>query len=131
MKCRKSSELLKNFHKKNILTRYNSKSLLANVYDDHINDFVIDDNYGLICGNKSSTERCEFNMLKRELKLIAKEIRKITKKLELDENTDSLELDWKFVGMVLDRLCLFTFGIITFISTLTILFTSSNFFKFA
>merc|ERR1719495_3042902 len=42
----------------------------------------------------------------RELTMILKELRIITDKIKSDEDSASLENDWKFAAMVLDRLCL-------------------------
>lgn len=37
----------------------------------------------------------------------------------------------KFASLVIDRFCLWSFSIVTFLSTIFILFTSKNFFKFS
>ena len=58
------------------------------------------------------------------------EVRKIAKHLKDNDDDKEMELDWKFAGMVIDRLCLFIFSILTIIFTCGILFSSRNFFKF-
>jgi hypothetical protein len=151
-----------------------SKSLLANVYDDRINGFILNDNVGIINNNnekpfsnqrsqnviwknksfesyklspkdlsilnknKSTTTpavtitggtQIEFNTLKKELTVLLKEIREITKKIRDDDDDEEKSLEWKFAGMVLDKLCLYVFSILTIISTCVILLTSPNFFN--
>merc|ERR1712154_626796 len=59
--------------------------------------------------------------LHRELCLILKEIKVITDKIRDDEESTAIESDWKFVAMVLDRLCLITFTLFTIIATLAVL----------
>jgi hypothetical protein len=67
--------------------------------------------------------------VKKEIHLILEEIRRVTKKIKDDDDDANKELDWKFAAMVLDRLCLFVFGILTIVSTSAILFSAPNFFK--
>jgi len=57
----------------------------------------------------------------RELSLILKEIKIITDKIREDEESGTVENDWKFAAMVLDRLCLITFTMFTIIATLAVL----------
>ena len=57
----------------------------------------------------------------RELSLILKEIKIITDKLRDDDEAGSIENDWKFAAMVLDRLCLITFTLFTIIATFAVL----------
>lgn len=57
----------------------------------------------------------------RELLSILKEIRVITDKIRDDEEAAAVENDWKFAAMVLDRLCLITFTLFTFIATIAVL----------
>ena len=45
----------------------------------------------------------------RELVNILKEIRVISDKIRTDDMAASVENDWKFAAMVLDRICLITF----------------------
>jgi nicotinic acetylcholine receptor len=130
-----------------------SKSLLANVYDDKIKDFVLNDDFGIIGNgrlplstaslnrqkhnalyrqqskiNELQTSSSEASVLQQELQNILKEIRCITKKINDDEEDEGEELDWKFAAMVLDKLCLYLFGTLTLITTVMLMRTP-NFFK--
>ena len=131
-----------------------SKSLLANVYDDKIKDFVLNDDFGIIGNgrlplstaslnrqkhnaiyrqqgkiNELQTSSSETSILQQELQNILKEIRCMTKKISDDEADEGEELDWKFAAMVLDKLCLYLFGSLTVVTTL-VLMRTPNFFKF-
>ena len=64
--------------------------------------------------------------LQRELNLILKEIKVITDKIKGDEESASIEADWKFAAMVLDRLCLVFFTVFTIIATLAVLATAPH-----
>ena len=57
----------------------------------------------------------------RELLNILKEIRVITDKIRDDDDAATVENDWKFAAMVLDRLCLITFTLFTVIATIAVL----------
>ena len=54
-------------------------------------------------------------VVQTELKSILKEIRFITDKIRNEETASSIEEDWKFAAMVLDRACLIAFTLFTFI----------------
>ena len=62
----------------------------------------------------------------RELSLILKELRVITDKIRDEEDTAAIENDWKFAAMVLDRLCLITFTLFTFIATIAVLLSAPH-----
>ena len=62
----------------------------------------------------------------RELTMILKELRVLTDKLKADEEDDSIENDWKFAAMVLDRLCLITFTGFTMLATAALLITAPH-----
>jgi len=64
--------------------------------------------------------------IQRELSMILKEIRVITDKIRDEEDTAAVENDWKFAAMVLDRLCLITFTLFTFIATIAVLLTAPH-----
>ena len=49
--------------------------------------------------------------------MIFKEIRVIADKVRNEEDATATTNDWKFAAMVLDRLCLITFTLLTFIAT--------------
>jgi len=57
----------------------------------------------------------------RELSLILKEIKIITDKIRDDEESATIENDWKFAAMVLDRLCLIVFTLFTIVATVAVL----------
>lgn len=75
------------------------------------------------------SSKTEINLLRKNLSYILKEIQVITRKLKIDEEDELKSLNWKFAAMVIDRLCLIMFSLVTLVSTLLILFTSKNFFK--
>ena len=62
----------------------------------------------------------------RELTMILKELRVITDKIKNDEDSASIENDWKFAAMVLDRLCLITFTLFTMMATAALLITAPH-----
>ena len=64
--------------------------------------------------------------IQRELSMILKEIRVITDKIRDEEDTAAIENDWKFAAMVLDRLCLITFTLFTFVATIAVLLTAPH-----
>ena len=66
------------------------------------------------------------NSLKRELGLILKEIKLITEKIKDDEESSSVEGDWKFAAMVLDRLCLILFTVFTMLATVAVLWAAPH-----
>ena len=70
------------------------------------------------------------NLIKRNLGAILKELKTMTQKIEDDDLDEEKILRWKFAAMVIDRLCMVFFSIATFLSTVLILLTSENFFKF-
>ena len=74
-------------------------------------------------------EKNDVSLLRRNLTNILKEIRVITNKIKDDEDDEKKSLNWKFAAMVIDRLCMYTFAIATFLSTVLILLTSKNFFS--
>lgn len=133
----------------NELNDVTSKSLLANVLD-------INDDFGVIAKPKRShSKKSDLLILKRDnsahlcdscsesthmskndvacrklINSILKELQVLTKKIQDDAEGEEKELNWKFAAMVIDRLCMWFFAIATFISTVGILFTSKNFFRF-
>jgi len=64
--------------------------------------------------------------LHRELGLILKEIKVITDKIRDDEESSSVEGDWKFAAMVIDRLCLIVYTIFTILATVAVLWTAPH-----
>ena len=61
------------------------------------------------------------SILKSDLVLILREIRKITTKLRQDEEEIEIKNEWKFAALVIDRLCLWICVAATTISTAAIL----------
>ena len=57
----------------------------------------------------------------RELVNILKEIRVISDKIRSEDDAASIENDWKFAAMVLDRICLITFSLFTIVATVAVL----------
>lgn len=57
----------------------------------------------------------------RELVNILKEIRVISDKIRSEDDAASIENDWKFAAMVLDRICLITFSLFTVVATVAVL----------
>jgi len=43
-----------------------------------------------------------------------------------EEDTAAIENDWKFAAMVLDRLCLITFTLFTFVATIAVLLSAPH-----
>jgi len=129
-----------------------SKSLLANVLDmeddfrpsptiphnhispqinNHINNQHIHKNGGLFRSpNELPYYEEKLTPLPsgavRELTMILKELRVITDKIKSEEDSASIENDWKFAAMVLDRLCLITFTLFTMMATAALLITAPH-----
>ena len=66
------------------------------------------------------------HLLHRDLGLILKEIKVITDKIRDDEESSSIEGDWKFAAMVIDRLCLIVYTIFTILATIAVLWTAPH-----
>ena len=62
----------------------------------------------------------------RELVNILKEIQVISNKIRNDDEAASVENDWKFAAMVLDRLCLITFSLFTILATIGVLIAAPH-----
>lgn len=86
----------------------------------------------LFSGSKTKSRSISNDVfeLKMELLAILKELKGITKKISDNDEDAQQELEWQFAGMVLDRLCLWIFLILTVVSTGLILLTEPNFFNF-
>jgi len=63
---------------------------------------------------------------KKELGLILKEIRVITDKIREEDDSSTVEGDWRFAAMVLDRLCLLFFTVFTILATVAVLLTAPH-----
>ena len=71
-------------------------------------------------------EDSQVHPLHRELSLILKEIKVITDKIREDEDNGSVENDWRFAAMVIDRLCLIAYTIFTILATVAVLHTAPH-----
>jgi len=125
-----------------------SKSLLANVLD-------IDDNFCATTIPQSMTglqhvhikptnfngcftrsphspaikdETAMYSPLQKELGLILKEIKVITEKIKDDDEAATVEGDWKFAAMVIDRLCLIIYTVFIIVATIAMLWTAPHVF---
>merc|ERR1712106_832974 len=123
-----------------------SKSLLANVLDiddsfhssnlNHSNHPShvkppIENGYSLRSPDNLSDETLNqgpMHPLHRELCLILKEIKVITDKIKDDDDSSTIESDWKFAAMVLDRLCLIVYTVFTIVATVAMLMTAPHVF---
>jgi len=121
-----------------------SKSLLTNVLDmdddfrattlphnlpqhhpshvtSHQNPGFVRSAGNLANGDARKSPKSQFSGLHRELGAILKEIKVITDKIRDDEESSTIEGDWKFAAMVLDRICLVFFTLFTIVATLSVL----------
>lgn len=64
------------------------------------------------------------------LKQLLKNLKCITKKIKEDQYDDQKIFQWKFAAKVIDRFCAVLFTLLTILSTIGVLFSSNNFFKF-
>ncbi|GBM89738.1 hypothetical protein AVEN_74759-1 [Araneus ventricosus] len=62
----------------------------------------------------------------RELSAILREVRFITKRMRDDDATQDIISEWKFAGMVVDRVCFILFTAFTVISTCVCLFSAPH-----
>ncbi|CAF4153244.1 unnamed protein product [Rotaria sp. Silwood2] len=123
------------------LLENSSKSLLANVTNINKQSFPQSNNQLLMpvmnhVENSShnhdtndvllpydmSIYRSDLRMIMYELKFLGDYIRK-------EEEDDDISQDWKFSAMVIDRLCLVLFSVMTTIFSYVTLFSAPNFFK--
>jgi len=71
----------------------------------------------------------DMRAFRSEMRAIITELRFLTDHVKKEEAEDDVSQDWKFSAMVLDRLCLVVFTIMTTIFSYTTLFSAPNFFK--
>ncbi|CAF4830265.1 unnamed protein product, partial [Rotaria sp. Silwood1] len=65
---------------------------------------------------------CDMEMVRSELRIIISQLTVLTNHFRRQEEHDDETQDWKFIAMVIDRLCLIIFSIIMFVfTTLTFL----------
>ncbi|CAF4478515.1 unnamed protein product [Rotaria socialis] len=71
----------------------------------------------------------DMRVFRSELRSIKAEVRFITDHIKKEEEEDDVSQDWRFSAMVLDRLCLIVFSILTTTLSYYTLFSAKNFFK--
>ncbi|CAF3581328.1 unnamed protein product [Rotaria socialis] len=71
----------------------------------------------------------DMRVFRSELRSIKAEVRFITDHIKKEEEEDDVSQDWRFSAMVLDRLCLIVFSILTTTLSYYTLFSAKNFLK--
>lgn len=105
-----------------------SKSLLANI--THLDDqSYIRSASDRVKKNPSQADICDAHTCRAELRSILTELQFLTDHVRQGEEDDDISEDWKFSAMVVDRLCLILFTIMTTIFSYVTLFSAPNFFK--
>ena len=124
------------------LLEESSKSLLANITNMENHAYVTTNNQLLLpimnrVKNSSSNHNTSDTFLPYDLKFYHSDLRMIMSELKYlanyirkEEEDDSLAQDWKFSAMVIDRLCLILFSLMTPIFSYVTLFSAPNFLKF-
>ena len=105
------------------LLEHSSKSLLANIL--HADERSTAYANSLIHNNEFDTT----NFYRSDLRMILSELKFMTDYVRREEEEDDVSQDWKFSAMVIDRLCLVLFTILTTIFSYLTLFSAPNFFK--
>lgn len=115
------------------LLQHSSRSLLANItnMDDQL---LIPMSKPSSSSSKSGTTdtslACDMNSLRADIHSIMAELKFMTEYIRREEEEDDTSQDWKFAAMVIDRLCLIFFAVMTSIFTYLTLFSAPNFFLF-
>lgn len=112
-------------HSPTPLLENSSKSLLANI--THSADEQPCPQYSTSAIHRF--DESELNFSRSDIRLILSELKFVTDYVRKAEAEDDISQDWKFSAMVLDRLCLVLFTILTTIFSYITLFSSPNFFK--
>ena len=68
-------------------------------------------------------------VFRSEMRMIVAELKFLTGYVRKEEAEDDVSQDWKFSAMVIDRLCLILFSMMTTIFSYVTLFSAPNFFK--
>lgn len=71
----------------------------------------------------------DMRVFRSEMRRIISELRFLTDHVKKEEQEDDISQDWRFSAMVIDRLCLILFSIMTTIFSYLTLFSAPNFFK--
>ena len=66
------------------------------------------------------------NGIEKELREILKEIRVVTDKIRAEAEASTLENEWKFAAMVLDRVCLIAFTLFTVLLSAAVLLAAPH-----
>lgn len=117
---RPSSPLLEN----------SSKSLLANVTNSDDQCYI--QTLTPVMDHVKSSSRpddCDTYFCRSDIRMIMSELKFVTDYVRREEEEDDISQDWKFSAMVIDRLCLVLFTILTTIFSYVTLFSAPNFFK--
>lgn len=101
-----------------------SKSLLANITHH-------DDQTYPQCLTPKITRSDDYDLdfSRSDIRLILSELKFMTDHVRKAEEEDDISQDWKFSAMVIDRLCLLLFTLLTAIFSYLTLFSAPNFFK--
>lgn len=116
------------------LLENSSKSLLANITNTDNQQYIRTNNQLLIpimnhVKNSPSNDECDMNLYRSDIRMIMSELKFVTDYVRKEEEEDDISQDWKFSAMVIDRLCLVLFTILTTIFSYITLFSAPNFFK--
>jgi hypothetical protein len=71
----------------------------------------------------------DMRVFRNEMRTIISELRSLTDHVKKEEGEDDTSQDWKFSAMVIDRLCLVVFTVMTSIFSYVTLLSAPNFFK--
>ncbi|CAF0827930.1 unnamed protein product [Adineta ricciae] len=71
----------------------------------------------------------DMRVFRAEMRTIITELQFLTEHVKQGEEEDNISEDWKFSAMVIDRLCLVLFSLMTTIFSYVTLFSAPNFFK--
>ncbi|CAF1508128.1 unnamed protein product [Adineta steineri] len=123
------------------LLENSSKSLLANVTNIDDQSYIRTNNQLYLpminhiqtpSSNHDSNNvllTCDMNFFRSDIRLIMSELKFVGDYIRKEEEEDDVSQDWKFSAMVIDRLCLVVFTIMTTIFSYLTLFSAPNFFK--
>ncbi len=136
-KVMSTNENLHSLEIENEINNYNcKKNRIFEKYNLTTTDFnILNKNKHTDCNNKISMSKEDEKktelmiFLQYHFKFLLKEVCKLTKKFEENEEKKEKILNWKFAGIVLDRFFMLIFSILTITSTVGLLITAPNFFK--
>ncbi|UJR10224.1 hypothetical protein I4U23_014437 [Adineta vaga] len=115
------------------LLENSSKSLLANIINTDDQLYISMPNHIRPCSStadtKDSLQSCDMNCFRSNIDSIMSELKFMADYIRREEEEDDISQDWKFSAMVIDRLCLISFTIMTTIFTYLTLFSAPNFFQ--